>query len=985
METNNVLLDFSRIDFSDAHICDEHNLIHRSKMRVFQDIAKNQLEMAREEFGLWSQGKGKARNVHNAISIFANRGAGKTTFLLSAIEWLRNSFSETLCLKPIDPSMIGIKENAFVNIIAEIHEHVIRKIESYDYSCRDGEDLRDLQRLIDKSFTGLMEALSFMDGIGKKGKYEDWDDAEFAARMGMEKAISSNNIDELFQKYVYYALKLLGKQCVVISFDDIDTDFKKGYEILEIIRRFMTSPMIITILTGDLELYGKLVRKTSWKCFDKEFLEKETTYANRKEQEFSTMIDQLENQYLIKILKPEYRISISTLKEYLADDDFGINVRFRKEDPEEGYTIGSCYDRLLAEVGGFRAGSKLSEELKQFLLGLSLRIQIRLLSRIKELKLMKPLRGDYNKESLAAGIQAVFWNDINQKADNAKALIKSSPVYTAEMLKFLDYTNSVLTGGAFLPQTEDEILNNALFAIGAKYNQLVGNYQHLIFDYWCRISYTATYLGRMSKQDRLFQAFLDYSLLKTDSGLVKSMGLMQAFSASMPMVTDDPVIGVDELPEIPFFFSDAQSVLAMLPSYGTIDANRNEKAYFSIYKLMALISDMMRFCHESKGDLDEKMEKIMAQLSKLGQYRTFSIPSNNALNNPRNEKPKDDNTDRFHFLFNTEFIEDESQVTKMVREFISWERDSVDVSCQSLHHIFVRFYYTMTHVSGNISIADRFNKYVLALLNAALVEAAIDNGFAGFNMSNLSDIENIFMDNVRVMKNRVRNDRKTVASFKFYNWLASCPLLLVFIDPAVYSFLKTTRLTAESMESWTKYHIRKKSMEYCKKHLFHFNKVGEKLDKKRLYVSNMYEYSLLKSSLERDEFYYRRNFDIEEYSKINETQDNKRKRMEEIRNDTPPILTHNGETISFETDISMLEGMQNTLARDKYNNSRMLSSYKKSEKQLDVALFQLGLTAEYENYEREAYAGTDRKVLSVYNILEKMYPLYPEDDEQTNI
>ena len=980
--TNTVLLDFSRIDFSDAHICDEHNLIHRSRMRTFQDIATNQLEMAREEFGLWCQGKGKARNVHNAISIFANRGAGKTTFLLSAREWLRTSSQDTLCLKPIDPSMIGVKENAFVNIIAEIHENVIRKLESYDYACKDGEDLRDQQRQIDKCFTGLMEALSFLDGIGKNGKYEDWDDAEFAARKGMEKAISSNNIDELFQKYVFYALKLLGKQCVVISFDDIDTDFKKGYEILEIIRRFMTSPMIMTILTGDLELYGKLVRKASWNCFDKEFLEKETNYAHRKEQEFSTMIDQLENQYLIKILKPEFRIPISTLKEYLADDDLCINVRFRKEDPEDGYSIGSCYDRLLAEIGGFREGSKLSEELKQFLLGLSLRIQIRLLSKIKDLKLMRPIpRGNYNKESLAAGIQAVFWNDINQKADNAKALIKSSPVYTAEMLKFLEYTNSVSTGGAFLPQTEDEILNNALFAIGAKYNQLVGNYQHLIFDYWCRISYAGTYLERMSKQEKLFPSFIDYALLKTDSGLVKSMGLMQAFSSSMPMVTDNPVIGVDELPEIPFFFSDSHSVLAMLPSFGTIDANRNEKAYFSIYKLMALISDMMRFCHESKGDLDEKTIRTMAQLSKLGQYRTFTVPSNNAPNNTKNEKLKDDNSDRFHFLFNTEFIEDESQVTKLVKDFINWENSSVEVSCQSLHHIFVRFYYTMTHISGNISLADRFNKYVLSLLNAALVEAAIDNGFAGFNMSNLSDIENIFMDNVRVMKNRIRNERKMNASFKFYNWLATCPLLLIFIDPAVYSFLRNNKLTAEAMESWTKYHVRNKTMQYCKKHLSHFTKEEGVLEKKRSYVSNMLEYSVLKNSIDRDEFYLRRNYGHDEYTKINEAQNDKRRRIEEIRNNTPPIIIHNGETISFDSDMPMLEGMQNTLAKDKYSNSRVLDSYKKMEKQLEAALSQLGLTAEYESYEQEAYFGIDRKVLSVYNILERMYPLYPEDDE----
>ena len=982
METiNNVLLDFSRIDFSDAHICDEHNLIHRSRMKEFQTIANAQLEMAREEFGLWCQGKGKARNVHNAISIFANRGAGKTTFLLSAIEWLSKSTTDTLCLKPIDPSMIGGKENAFVNIIAEIHERVICKLESYDYDCRDGEELRDQQRQIDKCFTKLMEALSFMEDIGKSGKYEDWDDAEFAARMGMEKAISSNNINELFQRYVYYALKLLGKQCVVISFDDIDTDFNKGYEILEIIRRFMTSPMIITILTGDLELYGKLVRKASWKCFDKEFLEKEKSYAHRKEQEFSTMIDQLENQYLIKILKPEYRIPISTLKEYLVDDNFGISVRFRKDDPEEGYPIGLCYDRLLAEVGGFRSGGKLSEELKQFLLGLSLRIQIRLLTKIKNLRLMKPSTNGCDKESLAAGIQAVFWNDINQKADNAKSLIKSSPVYTAEMLKFLEYTNTLNVGGAFLPQTEDDILNNALFAIGTKYNQLVGTYQHLVFDYWCRISYASTLFARMSKQEKLYATFLDYSLMKTDSGLVKSMGLTQAFCASMPMVTDDPIIGVDELPDMPFFFSDAHSVLSMLPSFGTIDNNRNGKAYFSIYKLMALISDMMRFCHELKGETDEKVPQIMVQLSKLGQYRTFSVPTSNARNNQKNDRFKDETEDRFHFLFNTELVENEGQVARLIRDFISWERDSVEVSCQSLHHIFVRFYSTMTHISGNISIADRFNKYVLSLLNATLVEAAIDNGFAGFNMSNLSDIEDIYMDNVRVMRNRVRNERKAISSFKFYNWLVSCPLLLIFIDPAVYSFLRNTKLTSEDMESWTKYHVRSKSIRYCDKHISHFEKEGELLDKKRECVSNIYEYLLLKGSIEREEFFLGRNIPSEDFSRLRETVDNKRRRIEELRESTRPLLTHNGETVSFDSEMPMVEKMQNTLGRDKYNISRTLSSYKRMKDQLERALSQLGLINEFAMYENEAYSTLDRRTLSVYNILERMYPLYSKDDE----
>lgn len=982
MESNNVLLDFSRVDFSDAHICDEHNLVHRKRMETFQTIASSQMDLARDEFGLWCQNKGKVRNVHNTISIFANRGAGKTTFLLSAIEWLGNKYPEALCLKPIDPSMIGEKENAFVNIIAEIHERVIQKMESYDYDCRNGEELHDQQRRIDTCFTNLMEALSFMKGIGKNGKYEDWDDAEFAAKKGIEKAISSNNIGESFQKYIYYALKLLGKQCVVISFDDIDTDFNKGYEILEIIRRFMTSPMIMTILTGDLELYGKLVRKASWKCFNKEFLEKEKNYANRKEQEFSTMIDQLENQYLIKILKPEYRIPISTIKEYLADKDFEISIRFKKDDPEGGYPIGDCYDRLLKEIGGSQPGSKLSEELKQYLLGLSLRIQIRLLSSIKNL-LMKPARTNDNKESLAAGIQAVFWNDINQKADNGKSLIKSLPIYTAEMLKFLEYTNSISIGCPFLPQTEDEILNNALFAIGAKYNQLVGTYQHLVFDYWCRISYTETFYGRLSKFEKFFPAFLEYTLLKSDSGLVKSIGLMQAYIASLPDSANDPIIGVDELPEIPFFFSDSHSVLSMLPSYGTIDGNRNERAYFSIYKLMALISDMMRFCNEAKGEPEEKTARIMAQLSKLGQYRTFSIPSVKTYNNERSESIKEDTNENYHFLFNTEYIEDEFQISKLVAEFIKWANDKIEVSCQSLHHIFVRFYYTMTHISGNITIADRFNKYVLSLLNATLVEAAVDSGFAGFNMSNLGDIENIFMDNVRVMRFRIKNDRKASAAFAFYNWLSTCPLLLIFIDPAVNSFMRNRRLTNEDMAVWTKFHVRNKSLKYCSKHINHFRKESERLETMRNNVSYLMEYNLLRTDLEREEFYLRRNMEPDNYSRAKDSLENKRQRMNELRSTTIPTISYRGNSVSFSSDYSNLENMQNLISRDSYANNQVLTSYEKRTRQFETALSQLGLTDEFRIYEEEAYSSQNKGVLSVYNIVEKMYPLYRDDDDQT--
>lgn len=94
----------------------------------------------------------------------------------------------------------------------------------------------------------MLKALPFIDGIGKDPVYADWDDEEYIANQGIEKAIACNNLEQAFQKYLYAALRLMKKKCFVIPFDDIDTDFKKGYEILEIIRKYLTTPFIITVL-----------------------------------------------------------------------------------------------------------------------------------------------------------------------------------------------------------------------------------------------------------------------------------------------------------------------------------------------------------------------------------------------------------------------------------------------------------------------------------------------------------------------------------------------------------------------------------------------------------------------------------------------------------------------------------------------------------------------------------------------------------------
>lgn len=121
MEDNKIVLDFMVSDYSDAAACTESSLIHQSQMeqmmRLFDKLykkARKAKDSMEDDFTV----------KHDTVSIFASRGAGKTTFLLSAQERIRKIYDRAVCLRTIDPSAIECKQHPFVNVLASIHEKV---------------------------------------------------------------------------------------------------------------------------------------------------------------------------------------------------------------------------------------------------------------------------------------------------------------------------------------------------------------------------------------------------------------------------------------------------------------------------------------------------------------------------------------------------------------------------------------------------------------------------------------------------------------------------------------------------------------------------------------------------------------------------------------------------------------------------------------------------------------------------------------------
>lgn len=795
-----VLLDLCNKDYSDAAVCSDLSFIHRSPMERIMSIW-NRLYHNVENGIQFCSGK-EEHYYHNTISIFANRGAGKTTFLLYFLKKIREKHeSDVLFLKPIDPSHVEIKQHPFINIIASIQEHVTSYYEKSNYVYNPRDEHFDTYKKQNDCYKKLLNALPFVDGVGKERIYEDWNDEEYISIQGMKKATASNNLEELFRVYLENTLWILKKKCLVIAFDDIDSDFKKGYQILEVIRKYLTSKLVIPIITGDLELYGKLVRKGLWECFDLDFLRKEVAYANRAKEEFADMVNQLENQYLVKILKPENRVHLKTLREYLNEKDFAIEVQLKNE--EKCITLESCYKKILERSGYGTYNLRLQFFLTNFFMGLSLRIQIRLLTALNDC--------ESDKCTLNEDLLGIFWNDINQKAVNSQELRKESENYTIEMLRFLVHNKALHTSSNFLPESHDDVMNKALFAIGTQFNHLLNQNPYLIFDYWLRISYVRIVTENLSGKifTNEIDDFLKFTLLNTDSRLIKGLGLGQAYcnyklnkSENQRERTIPGYLAIGE--NTPLQESSIQSRLSIMPMLGTINSRNQEKVFISVYQILAILYELLYNSGIYTREGKNHVFWLNFLLNQHTQYRNYIEPKDESTRKIQN------NENVFSFRFFDVNTEDDKIWKDLVNQMGKWVTTSPkDISVSLLDRIFTRFYYTMTHIDEHkkaSNVGEMFSRYIVALLNAVLVEQALDYHVPDIRVNHIGDdIENIFVENLK--SRRKYNLGGNSNSMSLYRWFVKCPVLTMYLNPFLLNLITNEKIEKrQTFDQLYKYH-----------------------------------------------------------------------------------------------------------------------------------------------------------------------------------
>ncbi len=487
------------------------SILHRSQIEDFLNRVNDVVGRVKAFKGKLKQGGGCARSVsyeryHDVITLHGKRGSGKTTFLLSALELLQTEDNEqkefrdtgrenlkNLCvLEVLDPTLFGLHEHLLLSLLAKIAAEVTSAVKNSGRSLACGpSDICELEKWrkslsqFAKSLKHMGETRDDLDGDMPKETVH-WDDAEFIFEQNMESAKRSFGLEREFHNFLNDSLQLIGKDAFVLALDDIDTRPQIGWHVLEVLRRYFTSPQLVVVLSGDMDLFKTIIEKQQLRIFDLNF-----DSSAEVRNEFKTKVDGLTEQYLLKILRTPSRINLGSFQSALQ--------QWARTEPTAVQKIGKSGQSMQLEVLLKRSFFPLlacirgSEQrlFKQTLFANPARTVTQVLDVLWEISIkytghQAAIEGNINEfdsllspgvcEPAVGRMREVFLISlqnigIGRPFDFAETLQASHGVN--QLMKRLFERGYVTTGLDLLPNRQNPDENNALLALNAKLTQVM--------------------------------------------------------------------------------------------------------------------------------------------------------------------------------------------------------------------------------------------------------------------------------------------------------------------------------------------------------------------------------------------------------------------------------------------------------------------------------------------------------------------------------
>lgn len=720
-----------------AHEFNTSNKIHAADMDRVKNIIRSQID----EIDTIPEGNFILNHIYRTIGIFGDRGSGKTSFLISLLEECNKEFTDIQVLNIIDPTLIEHKKPIILCIISMINQLVEKKLCCQE--CSQSSTIYHIKQNWENILKDIALGIHAIDEVGTG--YDDslWQDEEFVMYKGLHKVNKANEFEKSLRKMFKSALDILGKKAFILTFDDIDVDIKQGWNVLETLRRYLSDSHIISIVSGNIKLYGMLVRSELCK-----------NLSIRNHQSRTIMENELESQYMLKILSPSNRINLRSLSDIIQNNTISI---IRNNNDSTPLELKAAYRTILSKL---RITDTSSQKIfTDFFLSMSLRSQIHFLKDF--------LDSANNSPSLDVFAARLYAVNID-----IKTLELNAQLTNIIILNYLCTTNNLADCYLLLPTLANKDINSNFTALTLIASQHFRKSPHAIFDYMLRIGYLRNIILPLENSQTITQ-LCKYGNWNQIISLKNSIGLTMAYM-------DGHKIGNSQRLHIPLFrlektakksvenaldrvlkeeTSYLNKLLAMFPFIQIQNTNNNESSsFYSIFSLIAVIGELLK-CDSGS--------EMIATINDLKQFRSYM--------KPQDESSNDSETKQDSFGINI----DPTAITTLATEMYRWKHDyqnATPLPPYAIGRIMTRLYSSVINISQD-TVGKNMNLMVAAFFNACLIEEArlkLSNQDQGqINNNNPRTTTDVFINNLHTLKQY---------NLSFSIWIISCPMLNCFLD-----------------------------------------------------------------------------------------------------------------------------------------------------------------------------------------------------------
>lgn len=754
-----------------AHSFEDCARIHAFEYKRALDAIDNQINGIQKHSTTVEEEKQFALvRKHNTIAIFGGRGSGKTSFLHTVFAECAKKYEKDIeILKIVDPTLIETRGHVFLWIISLLNEKVEAHLSKGELNRLSPE--YTYRKQWEDAIHTLARGLHSLENVGVGMKNEHWHDDYFVVESGLQQVGGALNLEANFRKLIDTALGILKKKAFLIAFDDIDVDMEKGWPVMETIRKYLTTDKIIVLLTGNLKLYSLNVRRHQWEQLGKMKEWEDNT-------DFKTVINEIEGQYLMKLLKAENRVFLHSIMDNIRSQKYKY-VLEDESNPSQlnKISIEKVYREALAKIG--IVSRTQSNIFCNYLLSLSARSQIHF------------LRSVYNEKSYASPRKAQMVDPFMARMYAANIdidfAINNPQMINIVVLRYILKQKFDLY--LLLPTVEDENVNCCVTGLSFLCANKMSHNPYLIFDYFIRIGYVRNVL--LSYQNiQLKENFCSYSGMFQDISLKNIVGLSMAYADSLglAMHTHIPLYTLTKNSRTTKYYriddllsddlSEAQTAISFIPLCSLRKMNNNEhRHYYSLFNILAAIGQILRVAQTIE---DGNYGEILRELKDLQIHRYYAIPSEEYERSNINES-----IDREDSKF--DIYSKDNSLNELAEVCYKWSSMCQDITLPPylLGKIITRYMNAAVKITSK-SLGEQINNMLIIFLNACLIEEVKEFYAQCTNINNTNEIiEKInFANTITSFEENLKfiSEKKAQQAIKFTQWLMNCPLITPFID-----------------------------------------------------------------------------------------------------------------------------------------------------------------------------------------------------------